>query len=163
MTNKNSDTELREYWQPLFDYVLELDEERQKLWMRLFDLYARSTGTEQETEEFEALLSKLRLADAERSGDPMLQATLVAAELAYKEAFKKADQAELSYLGVHIAAATAQLKARGETPSEAEELVRRVYLGAPSADGSGRLNSRNILEAIDEVQRAGLWPWKGMN
>jgi len=93
----------------------------------------------------------------------MLQATLVAAELAYKEAFKKADQAALSYLGVHIAAATAQLKARGETPSETEEFVGHVFLGATSADGRGHLNSRNILEAIDEVQKAGLWPWKGMN
>ena len=163
MTNKNGHPELREQLQPLIDFVLEFDEEAQELWMRLFELHAKQTRTEQESEEVEMLISKLKLADAERSDDPMRKAMLVAEEIAYKEAFKKAKQAGLSRLGVHIAAVTAESKARGETPSETEEFVGHVFLGATSADGRGHLSSRNILEAIDEVQKAGLWPWKGMN
>ena len=163
MTKKVSDTELREQLQPYINFVLEFDEETQELWMRLFELDWKQKHTEQESEELEILVSKLKLAKADRSDDPMLKATLVAEEIAYKEAFKKAKQAGLSRLGVHIAAVTAESKARGETPSEALELVDHVFLGATSADGSGHLNSRNILEAIDEVQKAGLWPWKGMN
>ena len=164
MTKKTNDTDpLREQLQPLIDFILEFDEETQELWMRYFELHAQPVRTEQETEEFEILLSKLKLADAERSSDPVLKVTLVAEEVAYRDAFKKAKQAGLSRLGVHIAAVTAESKARGETPSEAEEFVGHVFLGAPSAHGLGPLNSRHILEAFDEVKRAGLWPWKGVN
>ncbi len=131
--------------------------------MRLFELSAKQEYTEQEVEEFETLGAKLRLADAERSADPMAKATLVAAEVAGQEARKRAEQAGLSLLGVHIAMVTAEAKARGNIPSEAEQHVGHVFLGATSADGRGRLDSHDIREAIDEVKRAGLWPWKGLN
>ena len=164
MTKKSNDTDpLREQLQPLIDFMLEYDEETQELWMRFFTLGAKPEPTKQDAEEFETLFSKLKLADAERIGDPMLKATLVPGEIAYKEAFKKAKQAGLSRLGVHIATVTAESKIRGETPSEAEELLEDIFLGARSADGNGHLNSRNIFEAIDEIKRAGLWPWKGVN
>ncbi len=160
---KEERREVEQTFRALTDFVLQYDEETQELWMRLFELHAMQARTERETEEFEALFPKLKLADVERSGDPMPKATLVAEEVAHKEAFEKAEQAGLSSLGVHIAAVTAESKAQGETPSEAEEFVRHVYLGTRSADGRGHLTSRDILETIDEVKRAGLWPWKGMN
>ncbi len=164
MTKKNNDTDpLREQLQPLIDFMLEYDAKTQELWMRLFELNWKQKRTEQESEEIEILISKLKLADAERIGDPMLKATLVAGEVSYNEASRRAKQAGLSRLGAQIAAITAESKAQGETPSEAEEFVGHVFLGATSADGSGHLNSRNILEAIDEIKRVGLWPWKGVN
>ncbi len=160
MTNKNSRTELREQFQPLIDFVLEFDEETQEMWLRVFELQTKQAHTEEETAEFEVLMSKLQLAIAEQDGST---ATLVAEQQAYQEAIKQATQAELSRLGVHIAAVTAECKVRGDTPSEAEKYVEHVFVGATSADGRGYLNSHNIFEAIDEVRRAGLWPWKGVN
>ena len=163
MAKESSDTKRQGHLQPLVDFVLGFDEETQELWMRLFELHFKQIDTEQEAEEFEILISKLKLADAERSDDPMAKVTLVAEQVAYRQAFNKAKAAGLSPLGVQIAAITAEAKVRGETPSEAEEFVGHVFLGERSADGRGHLNSRNILEAIDEVQRAGLWPWKELN
>jgi len=58
VTKKVSDTELRELFQPLTDFVLEFDEETQELWMRLFELHWKQKLTEQESEEAEILLSE---------------------------------------------------------------------------------------------------------
>ena len=161
MNHKNNDTvPTREQLQPLIDFVLEFDEETQEMWLRLFELQTKQARIGEETEEVELLVSKLQLAIAEQDGST---ATLVAEQHAYQEALKQAKQAELSLFGVHIAGVTAECKARGETPSAAEEFVGHVFLGAKSADGRGRLTPRNILEAIDEVKGAGLWPWKGVN
>ncbi len=52
------------------DFVLQFDEETQELWMRLFELFTKQALTEKETEEFEALCSRLRLVSAEVSVDP---------------------------------------------------------------------------------------------
>ncbi len=93
----------------------------------------------------------------------MAKVTLVAEQVAYQQAFNKAKEAGVSPLGARIAAIAAEAKVRGELPSEVEEFIDHVFLGARSADGRGHLNSRNILEAIDEVHRAGFWPWEGMN
>ena len=162
MNHKNNDTvPTREQLQPLIDFVLEFDEETQEMWLRLFELQTKQARIEEETEEVDILLSKLQLAIAEQIDGST--ATLVAEQQAYQEAFKQATQAELSRLGVHIAAVTAECKVRGDTPSEAEKYVEHVFVGATSADGRGYLNSHNIFEAIDEVRRAGLWPWKGVN
>jgi len=139
--------------QPLIDFILEFDEETQELWMRLFELNAKQALTEQEAEEVEILLSKLRLADAERSGDPMAKVILLAEQVAGQEAYKRAKEAGLSRLGLMVATVTAEAKVRGDTPSEAQEYVLAIY---PEY-------SRETLEAIDEVKRVGLWPWKGVN
>ena len=163
MANKDNDTALRKELQPLIDFVLEFDQETQELWMRLFEVGSKQKRTEQETEELEMLISKLKLAEAERSDDPMAKVTLVAEQVAYQQAFNKAKEAGVSPLGARIAAIAAEAKVRGELSSEAEEYIGHVFLDERSADGRGRLNSRNILEAIDEVHRAGFWPWEGMN
>ena len=142
---------------------MQFDSETQEMCMRLLELQEKQELTGQEREEAEALLAKLPLAEAEHSGYPMAKATLVAEEVAYQEAFKKAAQAGLSRLGVHIVAVTAAAKARGDAPSEAEKFIEQVYLRAPSADRPGRLDSGDISEAIDEAKRNNLWPWKGSN
>ena len=153
MNHQNNDMALtREQLQPLIDFVLEFDEETQEMWLRLFELQTKQARIEEETEEVDILLSKLQLAIAEQIDGST--ATLVAEQHAYQEALKQAKQAELSLFGVHIAGVTAECKARGETPSAAEEFVGHVFLGAKSADGRGRLTPRNILEAIDEAKSA---------
>ncbi len=154
MTKKSNDTDpLREQLQPLVDFMLEYDGETLELWMRFFTLGVKPERTEQETEEFEMLFSKIRLADAERSGDPGAKAILLAVEVAGQKALKRAEETGLSGVGVMVATVTAEAKARGDTPSEAREYVLDIF---PE-------HSRSILEAIDEVKRAGLWPWKGVN
>jgi len=137
----------------LTDFTLQFDEQTQEVWMRLFELYAKPERTEQDAEEFEILLSKIRLANAERSGDPGAKAILLAEEVAGQKAFKRAEEAGLSRFGVMVATVTAEAKARGDTPSEAREYVLDIF---PE-------HSRNTLEAIDEIKRVGLWPWKGVN
>ena len=139
MTNKNSDREGREQLQPLIDFVLEYDEETQELWMRLFELHFKQTHTEQEAEEFEILISNLKLADAERSDDPVAKVTLVAEQVAYRQAFDKAEEAGLSHLGVQIGAITAEAKVRGETLVESHLDRSLVSLAAFNFSlGSGR-------------------------
>jgi len=160
---KQEHREVEQTLRAMTDFVLQFNEETQELWMRLFELNAKQALTEQEAEEVEILLSKLRLADAEQRDDPMAKATLVPEEVAFQKAFEKAKQAGLSRLGVQIAGVTAKAKARGDTPSEAEKFVEDVFLGAVSADGRGQLNNSDILEAIDEVKKAGLWLWEGVN
>ena len=54
----------------LTQFVLQFDEQTQELWMRLFELFTKQVLTEKETEEFEALCSRLRLVSAEVSVDP---------------------------------------------------------------------------------------------
>jgi hypothetical protein len=162
--SKNEDTDpLRRKSQPPVDFIQQFDEETQESRMRLFELHEKQRLTERETEEVDALILKLKLADAERSGDPIRKATVVAGELAFQQARNKARESGLSLLGVHIAATAAEFKAIGETPSEAKKCFWYVYVGAKSADGCGHLTSRDISEAIDEVKIAGLWPWKGLD
>ena len=160
MTEENKEVEQS---RAMTEFVLQFDEETQELWMSLFELGGKQERTVQDAEEIGTLLSQLELAIAEQSDDPKAKATLVPEEVAFQKAFEKAKQAGLSRLGVQIAGVTAKAKARGDTPSEAEKYVEDVFLGATSADRRGRLDSHDIREAIDEVKRAGLWPWKGLN
>jgi len=133
--------------------------------MRLFELHAKQAVTEQEAEEYQTLLFKVRLAIAERDEGPMAAATVAAEELAFEEASNEAEQAGLSPFGVHLAAVTAEAVVRGHSPSEAgaEEYLTDTFWGARSGDGRGRLSTQDSLEAIHEVKKAGLWPWKGVN
>ena len=133
------------------DFVQQFDEETQELLMRVFELHTKPARTEEETEELNMLLPKLRRVEA--GDDPIKKAILLAEEVAGQAAFKRAEEAGLSVYGVMVATVTAESKAGGDTPSEAREYVLTIF---PQ-------HYRDVLEAIDEVKRAGLWPWKGLN
>jgi len=133
------------------DFVLQFDKETQELLMRVFELYAKPALTEEEAEEWDTLLPKLRRAEA--GDDPIKKAILLAEKVAEQAAFKRAEEAGLSGYGVMVATVTAESKAGGDTPFEAREYVLTIF---PQ-------HYRDVLEAIDEVKRAGLWPWKGLN
>jgi len=143
--------EVEQTLRAMTDFVLQFDEETQELLMRVFELYTKPARTEEETEELNTLLPKLRRVEA--GDDPIKKAILLAEEVAGQAAFKRAEEAGLSVYGVMVATVTAESKAGGDTPSEAREYVLTIF---PQ-------HYRNVLEAIDEVKRAGLWPWKGLN
>ncbi len=143
--------EVEQTLRAMTDFVLQFDEETQELLMRVFELYTKPARTEEETEELNTLLPKLRRVEA--GDDPIKKAILLAEEVAGQAAFKRAEEAGLSVYGVMVATVTAESKAGGDTPSEAREYVLTIF----------PRDSRDVLEAIDEVKRAGLWPWKGLN
>ena len=148
---KQEHKEVEQTLRAMTDFVLQFDEETQELLMRLFELYAKQVLTEEEAEEWDTLLPKLRR--AKFGDDPIKKAILLLVEVAGQEAYKRAKEAGLSRLGLMVATVTAEAKVRGDTPSEAQEYVLAIY---PEY-------SRETLEAIDEVKRVGLWPWKGVN
>ena len=148
---KQEHKEIEQTLRAMTDFVLQFDKETQELLMRVFELYAKPALTEEEAEELNTLLFKLRRAEA--GDDPIKKAILLAEEVAGQAAFKRAEEAGLSVYGVMVATVTAESKAGGDTPSEAQEYVLTIF---PQ-------HSRDVLEAIDEVKRAGLWPWKGLN
>ena len=113
----------------------------------------------QRRDEIEALGARLRLLDAEKSDDPILKATLVASEEALYAAEKKAKEAELSLLAVHIAGIVAMSKAKCESLDEANEQIASIFLGPLSEPGTTPID---IAAAIAEVTQAGLWPWKAV-
>ncbi len=141
----------------------QINEEEQDTLLRLSAIMDQQPLTEEERkqnrDEVEALCARLRLLEAEKSDDPTAKATLVASEVALSEAEKKAKEAELSLLAVHIAGIAAGSKARCESLAEAEEQIACVFLGA--FDGRGLVSPIEITAAIAEIKQAGLWPWKG--
>ncbi len=148
---KQEHKEIEQTLRAMTDFVLQFDKETQELLMHVFELYAKPALTEEEAEEWDTLLPKLRRAEA--GDDPIKKAILLAEEVAEQAAFKWAEEAGLSVYGVMVATVTAESKAGGDTPSEAQEYVLTIF---PQ-------HYRDVLEAIDEVKRAGLWPWKGLN
>lgn len=62
--------EVEQTLRTMTDFVLQFDEETQKLWMRLLELLTKQVLIEEEPEEFETLCSKLRLVSAEVGVDP---------------------------------------------------------------------------------------------
>ncbi len=137
----------------------QINEEEQDTLLRLSAILDQQPRTEQHRDEIEALGARLRLLEAEKSDDPTAKATLVASEVALSEAEKKAKEAELSLLAVHIAGIAAGSKARCESLAEAEEQIACVFLVA--FDGRGLVSPIEITAAIAEIKQAGLWPWKG--
>ena len=146
----------------------QVNEEEQDTLLRLSAIMDnKQPRTEEETkqrrDEVEALCSRLRLLEAERLNDPILKATLVASEVALIEAEKKAKEAGLSLLAVHIAGLAAGSKARCESLSEAQELIGSIFLG-PFSNKRWRITPIEITAAVVEVKQAGLWPsWEGVN
>jgi len=132
--------------------------------IEVIDRMRKEGSWPQEVELMDGMILEAKLGEAGRIGDPIHSATVrvtaVLGEAALRQARDKARESGLSRLGVHVAALTADHKVLGDTPSEAEKCVRHTLVGAKSADGRGHLTSRDISEAIDEVKRAGLWPWK---
>ena len=139
----------------------QINEEEQDTLLRLSAILDQQPRTEQHRDEIEALGARLRLLEAEKSDDPTAKATLVASEAASNAAEKKAKEAELSLLAVHIAGHAAGCKVRGETPAEAEEYFEDMFLGVQSAARPGPITPSEIRATIDEIKQAGLWPWKG--
>ncbi len=101
----------------------QINEGEQDTLLRLSAILDQQPRTEQHRDEIEALFARLRLLEAEKSDDPTAKATLVASEVALSEAEKKAKEAELSLLAVHIAGIAAGSKARCESLAEAEEQI----------------------------------------
>ncbi len=142
----------------------QINEEEQDTLLRLSAIMDQQPLTEEERkqnrDEVEALCARLRLLEAEKSDDPTAKATLVASEVALSEAEKKAKEAELSLLAVHIAGIVAGCKARCESLAEAEEQIAGIFLGPFSEPGL--TTPIEITAAIAEVKQAGLWPWKAV-
>ena len=104
---KQEHKEVEQTLRAVTDFVLQFDKETQELLMRLFELYAKPALTEEEAEEWDTLLPKLRRAEA--GDDPIKKAILLAEEVAGQKAFKRAEEAGLSRFGVMVATVTAEL------------------------------------------------------
>jgi hypothetical protein len=135
--------------------------------IKVIDRMRKEGSWPRDIEVMDMVCVEAKLGEARRIGDPIRAAiaevTVVLGEAAFRQARDKARASGLSRLGVHVAAMTAERKVQGETPSEAEEFVRHVHRATRSVDAHGYPTSRDVSEAIDEVKRAGLWPWKGLD